>query len=644
MKKKFIILNILLLMFSGSYAQEIITQLSTNPQLTGKLRVKKQFKSSTVSLQLPFVEDFSNYTGDPDSNLWLDNLGYVNTQFAIFPPTIGVVTLDALNQNGVVYPHATTSQFPADTLTSHPIRLDSVFQPVLKALKISDSLYFSFFFQPSGGRGLPYLLLGDAPEAADSLVLEFYSPVLMTWNHVWSTKGMKLDSIYLKSNRYFKYVILAVNDSANYYKDGFQFRFRNYCSLGNSTSPSFLSNCDQWNIDYVYLGINRTINDTVLRDLAFVEKAPSFLTKYQAIPAKQFQVSDVKASLNMLLSNIDGIAHSSNYKYEVWDQNNVLLHTEDRGFENISSFWTNGYQSSPVHANPPVTYNFSSAVGNKSWFEIRHIFKEGVSQDIRPENDTNRFIQNFGDYYAYDDGSAENGYGLYEAGAMLAYKFVLNVPDTLVAVEMFFNTTFNNANQRNFYLTVWNNNGSGKPGSIIYQSNVLLPVFESGLNQFHSYILDNQVHVNGTIFVGWVQATADNLNIGFDRNTSSQDNIFYNTLGTWEQSFVKGSLMIRPVFGTTYLGVDEAEKKDGSFDIFPNPLIEGNVNFTLQTSGLINEKDYIIMIYNMLGKQVYHSEFKSSVDVSQLPNAVYLITLNNTKTKQQQVKKFIIAR
>jgi hypothetical protein len=102
--------------------------------------------------------------------------------------------------------------------------------------------------------------------------------------------------------------------------------------------------------------------------------------------------------------------------------------------------------------------------------------------------------------------------------------------------------------------------------------------------------------------------------------------------------------MIRPVFGTDYLGIDDSEKKDLTFDVFPNPLRDGNVTITLQTAGQINEKDYSLSIYNMLGKQVYHSEFETSVDVSQLPNAVYLITVNNNKTKQQQVKKFIIAR
>ncbi len=643
MKKIVLIISLVLINISWIYSQEIITQLSKNPFLAGQHRAKTILKSTSPALHLPFIDDFSNYTLYPDSNLWMDNYVYINTQFALFPPTIGVATFDALNENGVIYPTALSSQFPADTLTSRPIRLDSIFQPTLKALKLSDSLYFSFYFQPGGGRGNAWERLGDAPEAEDSLVLEFYNPVQQTWNHVWASKGMPLDSIYLKTNRYFKYVIIPVKDSVNYYKNGFQFRFRNYCSLGNSSSPSLKSNCDQWNIDYVYLGANRTINDTAFRDLTFVEKAPSFLTKYQAMPAHQFQITDVKDNLLILLSNIDGIAHSSNYKYEILDQNNTLLWTENRGFENISSFWTNGYQTAPVHANPPVTYKFPTAVGNESWFEIRHIFKEGVSQDIRPENDTNRFVQNFADYYAYDDGTAENGYGLTPAGSMLAYKFAMHHPDTLVAVQMFFNPTYMNSNQQYFNLTVWNDYG-GHPGDTIYQSNLLYPIFEDGINNFHSYILDRQIKVNATFYVGWTQTTDDNLNIGFDRNTASQGNIFYNSYGTWDTSFVKGSLMIRPVLGTAYLGVNELVKETLNFDVFPNPLRGGSLNFSLKSNSLLNEKEYNLQLFNILGKQVFQSEFKNTIDVGQLENGVYLITLINHKNKQQQVKKLIIAR
>jgi len=60
MKKTFVILSLLLITISFSFSQEIITQLSTNPQLKGQYRIKHKLKATTVSVKLPFVDDFSN--------------------------------------------------------------------------------------------------------------------------------------------------------------------------------------------------------------------------------------------------------------------------------------------------------------------------------------------------------------------------------------------------------------------------------------------------------------------------------------------------------------------------------------------------------------------------------------------------------
>jgi len=645
MNKIILSLFILFFLFKTAFSQEIISPLGGNPLLNKQKNAHSVLKTSLKAVELPFIEDFSNYTLYPDSNLWTDNYVFVNTQFALYPPTIGVATLDALDQTGSVYPSALFTQFPADTLTSQPIRLDSVFQPVLKKINLADSLYFSFYFQPGGGTGVAWERLGDAPEAEDSLVLEFFAPQINTWNRVWSSKGMPLDSIYKENNRYFKYVIIPVKDTAAYYKNGFRFRFTNYCSLGNNIIPSWVANCDQWNIDYIYLGINRTKNDTARKDLSFIEKAPSFLKDYQAMPASQFTTAELKDSLrSVLLSNIDNLPHASSYRYEIRNQNGLLEATYNGGFNNIESFWTSGYQQYNYHARPPVVYDFAQAIGNKSWFEIRHIFKEGIGQDFRPQNDTNVFIQNFGDYYAYDDGTAENGYGLTPAGSKLAYQFNLNHPDTLVAVDIYFNSTYNNSNLKYFYLTVWQDNGSGKPGDTIYRSHPIMPLASTGLNAFQNFILDRILPVSGKIYVGMIQTTDDNLNIGFDRNTSSENHIFFNSAGIWYQSFVKGSLMIRPVFGMNYLGINEIEKEKFSFDIYPNPLKTDMLNLLLNSDSDINYHDYYLQIFDVFGNKLIQSEFKSQLQLNNLKNAVYFIKIINNKSKYQQIKKLIITR
>ncbi len=647
MKKIVVYFCITLFSVSIGLAQEVLLPLSGNPLLNKKKTARHQLKSTVEAVKLPFIDDFSNYSLYPDSNLWADNYVFVNTQFAINPPTIGVATFDALNQNGIIYPSALISQFSSDTLTSQPIRLDSVFTPALKAIKLSDSLYFSFYFQPAGGRGAAWERLGDAPEAEDSLVLEFYCPVCQAdtqWNRIWSTKGMPLDTIFKADSNYFKYVIIPINDTAKYYKNGFRFRFRNYSSLGNNIIPSWAGNCDQWNIDYVYLGISRTINDTVRKDLTFIERAPSFLKNYQSMPASQFVASEINDTISNKISNLDGIAHASSYKYEIRNQLGNVVANYDGGFFNIDSYWTNGYQQYNFHARPPVVYNFPLAVGTKSWYEIRHLFKEGISQDFRPQNDTNIFIQKFDDYYAYDDGTAENGYGLTPAGSKLAYQFNLNKTDTLVAVEIYFNSTLNNSNLKYFNLCVWNDNGSGKPGDTIYRSNPILPIENTENNKFQKYILNRNLIVNGKIYVGMIQTTDDNLNIGFDRNTSSESHIFYNSSGNWNQSFLKGSLMIRPVFGVEYLGINEMQKGNFTFEIFPNPLKNDNLQIKLQSNTNIQNQDYSLQIFDILGNKVYQSVFENQIMLSNFSNGVYFIKVSNVSDGIQQTKKLIITR
>ncbi len=58
-------------------------------------------------------------------------------------------------------------------------------------------------------------------------------------------------------------------------------------------------------------------------------------------------------------------------------------------------------------------------------------------------------VMNFRNYYAYDDGTPEYGFGISgesTAGAVLACRFRVYQPDTLRALQMLFNKTRNHAN------------------------------------------------------------------------------------------------------------------------------------------------------------------------------------------------------
>ncbi|HOS17078.1 MAG TPA: T9SS type A sorting domain-containing protein [Bacteroidales bacterium] len=339
-------------------AQEVLTGLHANMAIKQSFDKFNDLHQKTISkfiyyeaINLPFIDDFSNYTVYPDTILWIDKQAFVNYSFAVNPPSVGVATLDAVDKQGEIYAHAQKESFPADSLTSRPIRLDSIFYPFAKALSAADSIYFSFYYQPGGGIGKPWAKLGDAPESSDSLVLEFgyytgdtilayytykdfilfddydigdtlYSPcdpnlfiiatqeyeigdtlafpcdsVMMlesVWNNVWSTGGTTLqtfaDSMHLDTSKLlFKQVLIPVIDSV-YFNKGFQFRFRNYASLEyTDNNPTWASNVDFWHIDYIRFDRTRTITDTLIDDVAFSNNPGSVLAYYQAIPWTQFK-------------------------------------------------------------------------------------------------------------------------------------------------------------------------------------------------------------------------------------------------------------------------------------------------------------------------------------------------------------------
>ena len=91
MKKLFLLF--LVLSFEVK-SQEVISPLISNSKLQKNTRSIYENKSS---LSIPFIDDFSNNSFNPDSNLWQDNSVFINRNYGINPITIGVATFDGLN-------------------------------------------------------------------------------------------------------------------------------------------------------------------------------------------------------------------------------------------------------------------------------------------------------------------------------------------------------------------------------------------------------------------------------------------------------------------------------------------------------------------------------------------------------------------
>jgi hypothetical protein len=718
MKNTYIILILTVLLRLHAAGQEVITGLYENPVIRAafeeqKLSGTRDNLDLMTPVSLPFFDDFSQSAVYPDASRWIDQEAFVNSNYGYRSANVGVATLDALDHEGKI--HANLNWIPlsiADSLTSRPIRMDSVFSPSPRKITLSDSIYFSFFYQPQGRAA-------QAPESFDSLILQFgyftgdsvfantydsiwmplsdyiqpddtifpgdtvYSPQDLCgqdifriaddyyfyedmiqlpcdsvfipefkWKRIWASEGLSLNEFYEQDSTYSRLVMIPVTDSTKFFRKDFQFRFINLASLANDIEPTWKSNCDQWNVDYIYLDINRSYQDTVFRQVSFVERAPSMLARYEAMPYNQYSNNpgnELKNNLELIITNLDSTIFNSGFEYTVNQVGGSFEHTYLGGNCNLFPFSLNGYQnciSCAAHACPPVNFMFPvSTTTDSAEFVIRH----HIIGDITPSDtvsDTISFRQKFFNYYAYDDGTPEAGYGLNlnPSGAMLAYRFTLNVKDTLRAIQMFFNHTQGDANELYFNLMVWQDN-NGKPGDVIYSQLNEKVEFSPYLLGFHTYMLDDPLLVNGTFYIGWEQQSPDNLNLGLDRNNSAQQHIFYNTSGEWLQSIQEGALMMRPLLGKPFdlSGISEPDKQPGSITLYPNPTRENRINFRCDGiyKDISSTSDFTISIYNLPGEELYRGAFKQSVETGDIKPGLYIVTVKDEDGQVISVSRLI---
>lgn len=657
--KKIIILFLSLLTSGLLFSQEKLVPLSENIQLYRQpAPVLKEQQVNRAPLTLPFIDDFSKPGMFPDNEKWLDRNVFINNSIAKYPPSQGVATFDALNDTGAIYTYASSFPFISDFLTSRYIDL-SVYTP-------ADSLYLSFCFQPGG--------LGNNPESQDSLILEFMelyradtlidtltiphdTTFFDKWNKIWSTPGSKLDSFHVENNNWFKQVLIPVTNPV-YFKNDFQFRFYNIASLASSNIPSWRNNADCWNLDYVYLNSGRTENDTLYNDVTFVNPAPSFLKHYSSMPLRQYlfnTAAETRDSVELLISNLGKDTQVTEYKFSVKDDNGIIVFDTTYGYANLDPFYISGYQSHPSHHFPKFpSFSFPETPNDSAVFTITHVLNRvGTSQEFIRQNDTLISYQQFYNYLAYDDGIPEAGYGLSPDGSMLAYRFKLNTPDTLRGVQMFFNRTINNASQRNFKLVVWADN-NGVPGTVLYKTdNFLKPLYDgSSLNKFITYLIENDNPLildneHLTFYVGWLQQSDDNLNIGFDSTSDAGSNLLYNIDGSWQNSAFKGAVMIRPCLGPSLLPPKHkpVSGNDSKLNIYPNPT-EGSFSVGLPPacSGYENPDSYILSIYNLTGNKIAEYPYRDQYDLSFLSRGIYILRLSTTDYYLNYQGKLLITK
>ena len=267
-------ISIIILAFSTT-AQVVIHGLSSNAELINhKDSPTNRSITNNDTLSLPFIDDFAYDSIFPSQSHWLDRNVFINQNFAVDPPSIGVATFDVLDEFGFMYNTASINPKPSDYLTSKPINLSQY--------TAADSIYLSFYYQPQG-------LGWDMPESTDSLVLQFKTST-KDWLSTWSVEGNSLEE--------FKQVLVPITDTA-YLKKDFQFRFFNYNSIGGNQNQEDAISNDFWNLDYIIIDTNRSKVDTIHKDITIFNTKSSLFQNYYSVPWNHYSLS------KMLLDSVD---------------------------------------------------------------------------------------------------------------------------------------------------------------------------------------------------------------------------------------------------------------------------------------------------------------------------------------------------
>jgi hypothetical protein len=589
---------ILLICFSGlSPAQEVVTGLRTNPFLKNQTEKEASSKGTAADIELPFFDDFSRHSYTPSPKWWSDNYTFINNTYSDQQVSLGMATFDALDESGNLYETNNSEGFEADRLTSQPINLN---------FPSSDNFWLSFYYQPGG--------LGDAPELKDSLTLQFLAPDENIWYSVWRKPGT--------ASVKFQPAIIRI-DNPRYLKAGFRFRFINWASLNTTfNDPSMIGNCDHWNVDYVYLDRNRNAADTSLADVAFRTPVRSLLKTYEAIPWKQFRqvyLQEMGSSIPIHYRNNDMIIRNITRNFEIRDMiTNTVSYSFSAGAANIDPF-------TDVDYNANLIYTFNNSNNDSALFKVTSYLK---TDDYDPKgNDTIIYYQVFSNYYAYDDGSAEAGYGINGQGsrnAMAALRFKSYLPDTIRAIRFCFNDSYMNSNQRAFNLMIWDDN-NGLPGNVIYSVEDVMVEPGDDVNGFFTYELPDGIMVDDIFYVGWQQRTETFLNVGFDVNTPNRGRQFFWLNGIWLQSQKEGTIMIRPVVGsplktTSVETIDTDPVQNNAFRFWPNPATD---YINLELNDLALSGSAFISIIDFQGRELINVPYSERISISSLKAGLY---------------------
>ena len=639
---KYSILAMLLSVAFISEAQILEVPLSANPALFGyeapQANPQNVNKNPGDTIDIPFLDDFNYESLYPTSKYWEDEFAYINKGFGVNPPTLGVATLDGLDENGAAY--ANSGSGVADYLTSKPMRLGSK--------TAASNVYLSFFYQPKG--------FGDKPESADSLVVEFKNNQ-GKWLSMARLQGIHDTMPSGLIPAFLQYAIEI--DEAQFLFDGFQFRFKNYASLTGSV--------DHWHLDYVRVTEN-TAPSYTFNDVAFMKEVQTILENYTSMPWRHFKnnkTDETNTGYRLDLSNNFNATQNIN-------PSQVIIEEPATGTTILQDIILSFNEPPITLGNIPIgkhtvtkeysTTQFSDIVSNLGLFDNEENLTINTYFIVNPSNqdgtlpatllnDTAKIETVFDNYFAYDDGSAELAIVGGRLGDEVAVKFHANVPDTLRAIQLFIPHIAGDVTaQQRFNLKVWVADLNTTPA---FEIDFVKPVYVDSLNGWTTYSLDTTpVYLPiGDFYIGWQQATDPSspnkaIPVGYDRNNNDKVINNYMNIGNgWQplnsgtSSLQDGAIMIRAIVGdfTPFTTETKQPQSEPIFAaIYPNPT--NNYLFVQLDDDYSNYQYHIV---NVAGQILQQGTLQQELNVSDLSHGVYFLNIRHQTENINLNYKFV---
>ena len=622
--KKYTLITLLLSIFCQvSWAQfQIIPLKNTEKSASSSAKI--------MALSLPFFDDFSTSINRQNLSKWQKGGGvFINNTFTNNHPTLNVVTFDGLKADGTPYDFVNSlSEGPTDSLTSLSIDL--------LGKTAADSLYLSFFYRGQG--------LGEKPDLRDSLRLQF-----LTDGNIWKT--VWIDSAVTVLD---KFVQVLIPIRANFYlHSGFQFRFQSH----GRQSGQF----DVWHLDYVYLDgikniiksgeilrnrsdrnpVTKEVTAIYTRDYATRNPTTNFLKNYNAMPLRQFLAKPDKELVDNVESDINNLFNNDLLLYPNYSVINLLNNLVIQKKDSIATFIPRK-SFATLQVKNTLDINLLKRDTTKAYLKIKFDVKSGDAATFTVNDTISRYVD-LNNYYAYDDGTAEQAAYLKKGFGRVAIQFINNKPDAVTAIRINVQPTVTNVTGKRLTFQILAND-KGKIGRILKTisdtTNVIK--YSNTPNSFVEYKIE-PVAVTDTFYVGFVQFTDDEpLAIGLDLNTPQFANKhYYNISNEWIQVPkadavqansifipIKGSLMIRPVMLGKEIKAkplaNEEEIQDKNLIISPNP-----------STGIFRWNDVNLKnveVYDIIGQNVLQEHTDSQeINLQNLQSGIYFLRLSNEK-------------